>query len=134
MMGKTIVVPKSTPPRAAVPHGSSRSMWHRACPELAEGRARLFFGALRCGVLAIVAVSAAWGQAPQGIPRELARQRAQQLSNVRYHLSLELAKPFETIAGSEEIKFHLSAPTSLLLDFRDGRIAKVVVNGQEIAA
>jgi aminopeptidase N len=88
-------------------------------------------------VLLLLACGAAQAQAPEGIPRDLARQRAEQISDVRYHLALGLADNHETIGGLEEIRFHLSnlsKATSLLLDFREGEVAKVLVNGQEVPA
>jgi len=46
-------------------------------------------------------------QAPLGIPRELARERAERVSDVGYHLSYTLiAKAAETL-GHEEIRFQL---------------------------
>src|SRR5215472_10503215 len=136
IMGKKIDLPESTPPRAAVPHGFCGIMWHRACPDPAkrdEGRPRLCLGALRCGVLALLAVSVAWAQAPEGIPRELARQRAQQISDLQYHLSLDVAAHAAAATGREELQFRLSAPGPVLLDFREGTVADLVVNGQPAA-
>lgn len=62
-----------------------------------------------------------------GVPRELARSRAEHYSNVRYALSLQLAKGAEMLRGSEEIRVTLGgAPDQLVLDWRkmpvkDGR-------------
>jgi aminopeptidase N len=82
----------------------------------------------------VLACGVTMAQAPDGIPRDLARQRAEQISDVRYHLAFGLSDAHEEIGGLEEIKFHLSKAESLLLDFRDGRIVRAAVNGQEIAA
>ena len=136
-MGKKIDLPESTPPRAAVPHGFSGVVWYRACPDPAkrnEGRPRLCLGALRCGVLAILAVSVAWAQAPEGIPRELARQRAQQISDVHYHLRLDVSAHTTAATGREELQFKLGAPGPVLLDFREGTLADLKVNGQPAAS
>src|SRR5215469_12568133 len=84
----------------------------------------------RVFVLMLLACGVAQAQAPEGIPRDLARQRAEQISDVRYHLAVGLADNHETIGGLEEIRFHLSnlsKATSLLLDFREGEVAKVLV-------
>jgi aminopeptidase N len=82
-------------------------------------------------LFAVMAAATAWAQAPEGIPRELARQRAEEISDVRYHLSFELAAHATSIAGAEELNFHLSAPGRQLLDFREGTVASLKVNGQE---
>src|SRR6516225_8414668 len=75
-----------------------------------------------------------WAQAPEGIPRDLARQRAEQVSEVRYHLSFDLAPHVGSTSGREELAFHLKAPGSLLLDFREGTVASLKINGQEAPA
>src|SRR5215210_906914 len=55
----------------------------------------------------------------QGVPRELARARAERYSNVRYGLSLELAAGAELLKGSEEIRVTLpGAVDQLVLDWR----------------
>jgi len=82
-------------------------------------------------LLAVMAAATVWAQAPEGIPRELARQRAQEISDVRYHLSFDLAPHAASVAGVEELKFHLNTPGRLLLDFREGAVASLKVNEQE---
>ncbi|HEY2499290.1 MAG TPA: M1 family aminopeptidase [Candidatus Angelobacter sp.] len=80
--------------------------------------------------------SLAFSQAPEGIPRELARQRAQQIKDVRYQLSYNLSPKANFIPGHEELHFvqnadeHGGLPTSWeWLDFREGSISMLMVNG-----
>ena len=87
--------------------------------------------------------------APVGIPRDLARQRAQQLKDVRYELSYTITPKSDFVSGHEELRFvqnadalHPSKPTpgspgtpdrGILpewLDFREGSISSLTVNGQ----
>jgi len=74
----------------------------------------------------------AWlaAQVPEGIPRDLARQRAQQISDVRYHLSYTLTPHAPSVAGHEEIQFRLQSAGMVMLDFREGTIADAIVNGK----
>lgn len=97
---------------------------------------------------ALVAAGAifALAQAPEGIPRGLARQRAERIFDVRYNLSYTLAARAPSAIGQEEIKFRLKTPagmsgsgplaagsaTPLLLDFRQGMIGKLEVNGKDV--
>jgi len=67
--------------------------------------------------------------APDGIPRELARQRASQISDVRYHLRLTLTPHAPTVSGHEELQFRASSSGPVLLDFREGTAANLSVNG-----
>jgi aminopeptidase N len=69
-------------------------------------------------------------QAPEGIPRELARQRAQQLSDVRYNLKFQLEPHASSVSGHEELKFRLTSPAPLLLDFREGTVSGLIINGK----
>jgi aminopeptidase N len=71
-------------------------------------------------------------EAPQGIPRDLARQRAQRISEVRYRLDFKLAPHAPTVAGHEELTFHLSGAGPLLLDFREGSVARLAANGHDV--
>ena len=91
----------------------------------------------------------AWAQAPEGIPRDLARFRAQQVKDVRYQLSYNIRPKAESITGHEELHFaqnpddHPSKPKpgspgtpaddrGILpewLDFREGSISVLVING-----
>ena len=87
---------------------------------------------LSVAFLASLAVSSAFANAPQGIPRELARERAAVISGVRYRLSFVLTPQAPTTAGTEEIRFKLRSVSSLLLDFRDGIIHKISLNDSPI--
>jgi aminopeptidase N len=66
---------------------------------------------------------------PDGIPRELARQRAAQLSDVRYHLRFTLTPRAPSASGHEDLQFRSSSSAPVLLDFREGTLANLVVNG-----
>jgi aminopeptidase N len=66
---------------------------------------------------------------PDGIPRELARQRAAQLSDVRYHLRFTLTPRAPSASGHEDLQFRSSSSAPVLVDFREGTLANLVVNG-----
>jgi aminopeptidase N len=68
-------------------------------------------------------------QPPRGVPRELARQRAAQISDVRYRLAFTLVPKAPVTAGEEELRFQLKAPEPVLLDLRDGRLLSASING-----
>jgi len=71
---------------------------------------------------------------PDGIPRELARQRAAQLSGLRYHLRLTLTPRAASASGHEELQFRSSSSAPVLLDFREGTVANLTVNGVAVPA
>src|SRR5260370_12188456 len=56
-------------------------------------------------LLALVSSVQALAQAPEGIPRELARQRAQQLKDVRYRLRYDITAKAASVTGHEELRF-----------------------------
>jgi hypothetical protein len=58
-------------------------------------------------VSGLVASSSMQAQAPLGIPRELARERAARVSDVRYHLRYMLVPKAAETLGHEEIRFQL---------------------------
>jgi aminopeptidase N len=89
---------------------------------------------LRLVLFLTLAVSNVWAAAPQGIPRDLARQRAGQISDVRYHLQFTLAPHAATASGHEELRFRLKSPASVLLDFREGTASALLVNGKKTPA
>jgi aminopeptidase N len=92
------------------------------------------FEAALCAVfLLLVAATAAGASAPAGIPRDLARGRAAEISKVRYHLTFTLIPHADTASGSEELTFALRAPQRVLLDFRDGSVSTLAVNGSAVA-
>lgn len=71
---------------------------------------------------------------PDGIPRELARQRAAQLSDVRYRLRFTLIPRATTVSGHEDLQFGSTSSAALLLDFREGTVTNLAVNGAAIQA
>lgn len=72
--------------------------------------------------------------APEGIPRQLARDRATRISNLHYQLSFNLEPRAATTMGSERLRFDLKSEGALLLDYRDGAIDKISVNGASVPA
>jgi len=74
--------------------------------------------------------SAALAQIPEGIPRQLARERAANISDVYYQLLLSLKPHAIDVPGSVEIMFALKQPSETLLDYRDGLLKSVVINGR----
>ncbi|HXO39510.1 MAG TPA: M1 family aminopeptidase, partial [Candidatus Acidoferrum sp.] len=87
--------------------------------------------ALFCLILASVH---AFSQAPAGIPRDLARLRAQQIKDVRYQLSYTITPKANFVQGYEELRFVQNADDRGILpewlDFREGSIQAMAVNGQ----
>ena len=79
------------------------------------------------------ATSSAFASAPQGVPRDLARERAAQVSGLRYELGFILTPHSPTTSGRERMTFTLHAAGPLLLDFRDGAISSLEVNGAVVA-
>jgi aminopeptidase N len=73
-------------------------------------------------------------QAPNGIPRDLARLRAQQLTDVRYQLSYIIRPQAATLEGHEELRFVQNADDrgilSEWLDFREGTVRSLKINGK----
>jgi len=78
--------------------------------------------------------AAAGPPAPEGIPRYLARLRAQQLRDLRYQLSYTITPKSDSISGHEELRFVQNADDRGILpewlDFREGSISSLTVNGQ----
>jgi aminopeptidase N len=79
-------------------------------------------------LLLIAAAASLLGQAPQGIPRKLAENRAREVSDVRYNLSFTLERGAVSSAGHEELRFHLKHASALLLDFREGSVTNLILN------
>jgi aminopeptidase N len=76
-------------------------------------------------------------QLPIGIPRELARERAGRLNDVHYLLRYSVVPKAASTEGHAEIGFLLkdadpNAHIPLLLDFRDGQVSQVSVNGSVV--
>ncbi len=67
----------------------------------------------------------------EGVSRELARERARVVSNVRYQISVQLAAHASRMPGHVAIEFDLAkVPDPLVLDFRgDGGAHGLKVNG-----
>jgi aminopeptidase N len=76
---------------------------------------------------------AAFAQAPVGIPRDLARQRAQQIQEVRYELAYNLRPKADSIVGHEDVRFVQNADDRGILpewlDFREGSVSVLIING-----
>jgi aminopeptidase N len=68
---------------------------------------------------------------PEGIPRDLARQRASLISDVHYHLVMTLVPHAPSVSGREELRFQLKKVGPLLLDFREGVATALTVNGAQ---
>jgi aminopeptidase N len=88
--------------------------------------------AVSASFIVLSAWFSAFAQAPPGIPRELARQRAAQISNVKYRLAFTLLPQASATAGNEELRFNLKKAEPVLLDFRDGQLLSSDVNGAAV--
>ena len=76
----------------------------------------------------------AWAQAPVEIPRVPARARAANISDLRYALHYTLVPHSDKTQATELLRFRLkTASAPLLLDFRDGRVHALTVNGTSVA-
>jgi aminopeptidase N len=84
-------------------------------------------------VLAVALCGHAQASAPRGIPRKLARERAARVSNARYKIRFELAPHAKTTKGGEELRFDLHGAGPLLLDFRDGKLETILLNGRALS-
>jgi aminopeptidase N len=79
--------------------------------------------------------SAAGAQVPDGIPRELARARAAVVQDVRYQLAYTLVPHAGVTQAREVLRFALKRVDGpLLVDFRDGAVRSLVVNGKAVTA
>ena len=85
---------------------------------------------LKLALFSLLALSNLAAESPEGIPRDLARERATSISDVRYHLKFELIPKAGTAAGHEDLSFNLKTVSSLLLDFREGMASNLLINGQ----
>jgi len=91
------------------------------------------FAVFPIAILSVVFCGQAFANAPEGIPRELARERAARVSNARYELTFDLTPKSAATKGTEKLSFALSDARPLQLDFRDGTIEKISLNGAEVA-
>jgi aminopeptidase N len=71
---------------------------------------------------------------PDGIPRELARERAAQLSDLRYRLHITLTPRAASVSGHEDLQFRADSSSPVLLDFREGTVTNLTVNGVSVPA
>ncbi|MFP5230553.1 MAG: M1 family metallopeptidase, partial [Acidobacteriota bacterium] len=70
---------------------------------------------------------------PDGIPRALAQSRAVRLSDIRYQLSYNLVPHAPSTDATETLRFNLKDSSQpLLLDFRDGQVSSLALNGASI--
>ena len=69
-----------------------------------------------------------------GIPRDLARQRADQISGVRYQLRFTLTPRAPSVSGHEELRFHSNSSGPVLFDFREGTTTNLAANGVALSA
>ncbi len=82
--------------------------------------------------LTVLLATSAFAAAPAGVPRDLARQRAAEISDLRYHVSFVLVPHASTTTGHEQLTFKLKSAQPVLLDYRDGTINRMTVNGTEM--
>src|SRR5689334_14348249 len=86
-----------------------------------------------CMLIMVLFAGYASAQAPEGIPRDLARLRAQQIKDVRYQLSYNIRPKADSVTGHEELRFVQNADARGILpewlDFREGSISVLTING-----
>lgn len=80
----------------------------------------------------LILTTASFAAVPSGIPRELARERSQLVSDLRYHLQFNLVPHAATTAGHEELTFRLKSVAPLLIDYREGTVRKLQINGADV--
>jgi aminopeptidase N len=85
------------------------------------------------GFLFLLLVSPSFAAAPSGIPRELARARAQLLSDLHYRLHFTLVAHASTTAGHEEITFNLKSVAPILIDYREGTASRLQINDGDVS-
>lgn len=88
----------------------------------------------RICLFSLLAIASAAGQAPDGVPRDLAQLRAQQLTDIRYQLNYNIRPKADSITGHEELRFVQNPDDRGILpewlDFREGSISILMINGQ----
>jgi aminopeptidase N len=67
-----------------------------------------------------------------GVSHALAIARAAQLSDIRYNLEFNVREHATTIDGAEKLSFSSTTAGDLAIDYRDGQVLSVGVNGQAI--
>jgi aminopeptidase N len=83
--------------------------------------------------LLLIPTSFSSAAASSGIPRELARERAQRVSDLRYHLQFKLVPHASTTVGHEDLTFDLKTAAPLLIDYREGTAQRLQINGTDVA-
>jgi len=83
-------------------------------------------------ILGLLGASSLIAAPPDGIPRDMARQRATQISDVRYQLRFTLTPQAPSASGHEELHFRANSSAAILLDFREGTAANLTVNGTTV--
>lgn len=72
-------------------------------------------------------------EVPVGIPRTLAQERAARVSDIHYALHFSLVPHAAATEASETLQFTLDdASQPLLLDYRDGHLKKLAINGHAL--
>lgn len=66
-----------------------------------------------------------------GVPHILATERAAQISDVRYALSLDVTRA-DTATGSVTVRFTQRSESDVILDFRGLRVSRIVAGGQSL--
>ena len=80
--------------------------------------------------VALMTAAAQTASIPDGIPRALAESRAARVSDLEYQLAFTLVPHAPTTRASETLNFQLDkADAPLLLDFRDGQLLELRLNG-----
>jgi len=68
---------------------------------------------------------------PNGIPRELAQERARLISDLHYRLHFTLVPHASMTSGHEELTFQLQSGAPLLIDYREGTVHRLVINDSD---
>ena len=92
---------------------------------------------MKCALILVcvgLATTFCFSQVPEGLPRQLAREQAANISDVHYKLSLTLTPHATDVPGTVEITFALERPTETLLNYRDGELKSVRINGNAVEA
>src|SRR5262245_56923481 len=89
---------------------------------------------LAYGMLAPLLLQLAFAVAPtdsllqRGVSHQLARYRAERISNVRYDINLDVTRPTFAL-GSVRVTFNRTGDGDVILDFRGRGLADVIANG-----
>lgn len=70
---------------------------------------------------------------PQALSQSEAAERAMLLSNIHYKMEISLGGELPSYYGKQTISFNLKEKAPLRLDFIDGEVESLAVNGKEIA-